>query len=537
MPAGTCAEGHCGGFSRLSGFLRSESTSSKLCIVIPSLTLAILLVSDVSQHTQFSLFVTVNGSGRVTSEPPGISCPGRCVAKFNGGTSVVLSESTSGTFVGWSGDCKADGSCSVTMRAKRSVAAIFGENRTGVWSVTNQQPVTQQFYAGSIFTTPLPADAGTHLYPYSDAIIHNVFKGNSGNASTTITSTLPNNGGHCGMGNSFYYSSQSDPIYKIEACRYTGPNRRFSPSGKYFHFTNQAMYSSDTCDMGMVIWDQSNDLDPTIGGRIFVTYRYSTAPAGTIAQLPSCSCTTKACADKTPNCEINNHDVCLQGFPGNDSVAYNEGDGYASSFWAAGVGYLRLAELTSQTIHHFIGINTTCLRSTNGNGVADPPVFPAFANAIGCKFVDKLRPLNGNLIWIDSGYKCSTLPLWQRGVCVAIQTYGAYLHDTGGDSEGFFIPGIEGGEAASTAGVNSPFFNNLHTLTPAAILSLDTVTCPGGRFPKVCTGTNGLAVIQDTATSATKVNMPFFNMPGVLPHLHIVDPCIPRRMAHQPGAC
>ena len=51
--------------------------------------------------------VTVNGSGRVTSLPVGLSCAAKCTLKKPFGTAITLNVKPSAgyKFTGWSGDC------------------------------------------------------------------------------------------------------------------------------------------------------------------------------------------------------------------------------------------------------------------------------------------------------------------------------------------------------------------------------------------------------------------------------------------------
>lgn len=72
--------------------------------------------------------VAVAGSGTVTSNPAGISCPADCTQAYVYGTAVTLtaSPSTGWSFTGWSGGgCSGTGSCVVTMNQARSVTATF----------------------------------------------------------------------------------------------------------------------------------------------------------------------------------------------------------------------------------------------------------------------------------------------------------------------------------------------------------------------------------------------------------------------------
>jgi len=75
----------------------------------------------------FTLSVNVNGPGRVMSIPPGIDCPGTCVANFAHDTSVTLAASPvgDGQFMSWSGDCAGAMGCFVAMERQSQVMAIF----------------------------------------------------------------------------------------------------------------------------------------------------------------------------------------------------------------------------------------------------------------------------------------------------------------------------------------------------------------------------------------------------------------------------
>jgi hypothetical protein len=75
-----------------------------------------------------------NGSGIVTSAPPGISCgiaqgtaTGTCSAAFNPNTAVVLTARPAGQdlFTSWGGACTGSGSCSVTVTQPTTVTARF----------------------------------------------------------------------------------------------------------------------------------------------------------------------------------------------------------------------------------------------------------------------------------------------------------------------------------------------------------------------------------------------------------------------------
>ena len=74
-----------------------------------------------------TLAVVVVGSGRVTSNPGGISCPGKCAAVFAAGSRVLLAPaSKSGSrLLRWGGGCTGAGACRVRVSALVAVAAEF----------------------------------------------------------------------------------------------------------------------------------------------------------------------------------------------------------------------------------------------------------------------------------------------------------------------------------------------------------------------------------------------------------------------------
>lgn len=69
-----------------------------------------------------------NGSGRVTSSPAGIDCPGQCSAAYAQGTTVTLTAAPGATsrFASFTGTCSTPStSCTLTMSASASVMATF----------------------------------------------------------------------------------------------------------------------------------------------------------------------------------------------------------------------------------------------------------------------------------------------------------------------------------------------------------------------------------------------------------------------------
>jgi uncharacterized repeat protein (TIGR02543 family) len=86
-----------------------------------------------TQGSNFTLNVTLAGSGTVTSSPAGINCGVDCSESYVAGTQVTLSAVAANgyNFSGWSGSgiaCPGANPCAVTMSAARTVIATFASS-------------------------------------------------------------------------------------------------------------------------------------------------------------------------------------------------------------------------------------------------------------------------------------------------------------------------------------------------------------------------------------------------------------------------
>jgi alpha-tubulin suppressor-like RCC1 family protein len=84
--------------------------------------------ADASVFYDLTVSLAGEGTGRVTSSPPGIDCGGTCVASFPFGTAVTLTATpASGSkHVDWSGECIGSGlTCNVAIGGERSVGVTF----------------------------------------------------------------------------------------------------------------------------------------------------------------------------------------------------------------------------------------------------------------------------------------------------------------------------------------------------------------------------------------------------------------------------
>ncbi len=71
----------------------------------------------------YSVAVTVNGPGTVTSNPAGISCPDSCTGLFQRSATLTATPSAGAVFRGWSGACSGTATCVLT--GAGSATALF----------------------------------------------------------------------------------------------------------------------------------------------------------------------------------------------------------------------------------------------------------------------------------------------------------------------------------------------------------------------------------------------------------------------------
>jgi len=93
-----------------------------------------------SNATSYTLTVSVQGSGTVTSSPAGVNCTTpTCSATFPANTPITLTETAAAnyTFAGWGGACSGTGSCSITLSTPGNVNANFTPNSGSLQSINH----------------------------------------------------------------------------------------------------------------------------------------------------------------------------------------------------------------------------------------------------------------------------------------------------------------------------------------------------------------------------------------------------------------
>ena len=110
-------------------------------------------VASAAYVINYTVSVSLSGSGSVSSSPGGISCPSMCSAAFVSGVTVTLTASPSGgnIFTGWTGGgCSGTGTCVITVTAAQSVTATFTPTSTFTLSVN----VSGNSGSGTITSSP-----------------------------------------------------------------------------------------------------------------------------------------------------------------------------------------------------------------------------------------------------------------------------------------------------------------------------------------------------------------------------------------------
>lgn len=419
--------------------------------------------------------------------------------------------------------------------APQTSATITVTGSVSIFTIKNQEPITLQQYAGSVFTRPLPTNTDNHCLGNvvcsssspDKAIINNIFGSSQTNALFQRIAYTPANASGGTGASGTYYCDSTCPIYKVMTFgNHTIVPAANDPSNRYFHMPSGALFGNATAgDTYLFVWDQSTDGsagNSFPGGRRFTDYEYNgTANQRTLGQ---CSCMTTTCADNTASCQINPN-YADYSFPLNDTNAINEGEAYVSARAASQVGFIRENELTAGVINHAIWLNTSC----ESGSIAYPAEGTACTCGVGaCSGISTAnRPAAGSLFKIANSFNCSTVtPVEMKAICVAMQVYGGYLTDTDGDTgngHGVWPSRIEGGEAYNFAGIGASGLIQMALDANGTTLQCNatTITTPDGKSTPIFCSIQGLN--QTNLVSGHS--------------LEIIDPCIPLYMNGKAGGC
>lgn len=108
--------------------------------------------TDNSGGNEFTLSVTVNGSGRITSTPAGIDCPGDCSEVLLQNDQIELTATPDQGLVldFWDGDCNGNQRCALRIDADKQVTANFAEPGQTTVLVENYSAANDAFALGDI---------------------------------------------------------------------------------------------------------------------------------------------------------------------------------------------------------------------------------------------------------------------------------------------------------------------------------------------------------------------------------------------------
>jgi hypothetical protein len=142
-------------------------------LVIPLAAVVVFAVGAKQAGGVATLHVQVSGSGSVTSDPAGISCPSECSEQFDSGGRVVLTAhpGTNESFLGWGGGCSGSSStCAVVADVEKNVAAKFTPGTLPAITIDDVSANETNFDIVAVLTATLaPASTETVTVHYATA--------------------------------------------------------------------------------------------------------------------------------------------------------------------------------------------------------------------------------------------------------------------------------------------------------------------------------------------------------------------------------
>ncbi len=179
----TATPGAAAAFSTWTGACSGAAPTCTLTIAAATTVGATFVVA----RDTITVVPTGDGSGTITSSPPGLACPGPCTLTVDHGAQVTLTAAPAvgSTFVGWTGGgCTGAGTCTTTVTDDLSIQAAFALDRSlvvtragnGSGTVTSNPTgiacgatCTATFAPGTVVTLTQAATAGSTFTGWSGA--------------------------------------------------------------------------------------------------------------------------------------------------------------------------------------------------------------------------------------------------------------------------------------------------------------------------------------------------------------------------------
>ena len=147
--------------SAFAGWSGGNCTGKGTCSLTVSSDVTVTAAFSSTTNPTLSVSKSGGGTGTVTSSPVGIDCGSTCSAAFAKKTKVTLTPApdSGSVFTGWTGACKNNGACSVTMTGDITVAASFEPGSCGYGISSKSKTLT---YRGGTITLSVTATGHTY---------------------------------------------------------------------------------------------------------------------------------------------------------------------------------------------------------------------------------------------------------------------------------------------------------------------------------------------------------------------------------------
>jgi phospholipase C len=175
--------------STFAGWTGACSGTNSTCTVTLSASQKVTATFNLAQSVPvLTVGLSGNGTGTVTSQPPGINCGTTCSASFGAGTQVTLTATAgaNSTFVAWTGGgCSTSPTCVVTLNASEKVTATF--------NLIQVEPVLSVIFEGTGSGAVTSVPAGISCQPTCSASF-------PANTQVTLTATAGSGSSFAGWG-------------------------------------------------------------------------------------------------------------------------------------------------------------------------------------------------------------------------------------------------------------------------------------------------------------------------------------------------